>query len=93
MNRGVKAYTLLAQAPPGEKQKGRPHEPKSVGVFVLLVRLENVETDLVITVNVPCGVDDGEENGEEELMGQGRSILERVVRTLEVRDWGLFGAE
>lgn len=89
--RDVKAYSLTAKAPPGEKQKGRAHEPEYVGMLILLVRLEIVETDLVVTINVPCGVD-GAGDGER-LVEMGREIRERVVRTLDVREWGLFGGE
>lgn len=59
--------------------------------MVLLVRLENVETDLVITVNVPCGVD-GEDQGAK-LLEAGKKIREKVAGSLEIRDWGLFGGE
>ncbi|CZT15364.1 related to human MOG1 protein [Ramularia collo-cygni] len=91
---GVKAFTLSARAPPGEKMRGRAHEPREVGILVLLVRLEGVGTDLVVTVNVPVGIVDdsqGQQSGDDgRLMEEGKEVLERVRRSLEVKDWGLF---
>lgn len=99
----LKALTLLATCPPGEKMRGRASEPDAVGVCLLLVRLEGKwETDLLCTVNVPCvsgdeGGDGKEDDGEdgkmkiERLLLVGCQIREKVMATLEIRDWGLFG--
>ncbi|KAK5135051.1 hypothetical protein LTR08_005711 [Meristemomyces frigidus] len=95
---GTPAYTLLATTPPGAKQRGRAHEPEFVGVILMLVRLEAQKTDLIVAINVPhvegsydeSGVDfEGGELGV--LMGKAGGMRDEVVRTLEVRDWGLFG--
>lgn len=99
----LKALTLVATCPPGEKMRGRANEPDAVGVCLLLVRLEGKwETDLLCTVNVPCvsgdeGGDVKEDDGEdgkmkiERLLLVGCQIREKVMATLEIRDWGLFG--
>lgn len=58
----------------------------------LLVRMKNYATDLCVRINVPMkeiAQDDGEVAAE---VGFARELLERVVATLEVRDFGLFGA-
>ncbi|KAI5361263.1 putative ran-interacting Mog1 protein [Septoria linicola] len=46
-------FSLLASAPTGEKMRGRPNEPDFVAIVLILVRLENVGTDLVVSVNLP----------------------------------------
>ena len=51
---GTKCLSLVARVPAGEKMRGRANEPKGgVVVFVVLVRLEKVETDFVVSVNLP----------------------------------------
>lgn len=63
---------------------------------MLLVRLERLTTDLVITVNVPCGIVDDHVEGrgsDETLLQEGKEILERVRASLGVVEWGLFGEE
>lgn len=58
-------------------------------MWVLLVRLEEVETDLVVSINVPCGIDD--DGSVQDKQGLGREVRERVEASLEIKDWGLFG--
>ncbi|KIW11206.1 hypothetical protein PV08_10506 [Exophiala spinifera] len=58
----------------------------------LLVRMKNYATDLCVRINVPMkeiALDEGEVEAE---VVFARELLERVVATLEVRDFGLFGA-
>lgn len=89
---------MLATSPPGEKQRGRAHEPEFVGVLLLVVRLEAQTTDIVIAVNVPHvkgeyakeGVDlEGGKAGA--LLEAGEALREKVRETFRVKDWGLFG--
>ena len=67
-------------------------------LFVLLVRLERVETDLVITVNVPYRgrefkglVLEIRASDMDKKLSRGLEILEAIGSSLEIRDWGLFG--
>jgi len=57
-------------------------------IFMAVVRLENVGTDLVITTNVPAG---GAE--EARMVEEGAEVFKRAVESLKVLDWGLFGDE
>lgn len=59
--------------------KGRNGE--WTAVVMTVVRLLEVETDLVITVNVP----------EEEGAGDAKLVRDEVIKSLQVVDWGLFG--
>jgi len=88
----------MATAPPGEKQRGRANEAEFVAILLTLVRLRERKTDLLIAVNVPHVVAQGYVR-EEVALGEGKlgplleraeRVRERVVRSLEVRDWELF---
>lgn len=94
---GIKVFCLLAISPPGEKMRGRANEPEFVGVLVSLVRLEAKGTDFVVSVNVPHlpgeyqkeDVDVG--NGKlGRLLEVGEVVRQRILGSLEVKDWGLF---
>lgn len=59
----------------------------------LLIRLKEYDTDLCVRVNVPLkeiARDDGQIAAE---VAFARDVLARVVATLEVRDFGLFGLD
>ncbi|KAF2170572.1 hypothetical protein M409DRAFT_19390 [Zasmidium cellare ATCC 36951] len=97
---GVKAFTMFATSPPGEKQRGRAHEADFVGILLLVVRLEGKGTDLVVAVNVPhVEGEGGYVRGSVDLEGakmgrlleEGEGVRERVRESLRVVDWGLFG--
>lgn len=97
---GTPALTLIATSPPGEKMRGRANEPSFVDLVVVLVRLERQRTDLVVTVNVPHvlgtyaeGEVDRERGKDGPLLQRALEIRERVLGSLEVREWGLFGEE
>ncbi|KAK5685641.1 hypothetical protein LTR17_027050 [Elasticomyces elasticus] len=96
----IPAYTLLATTPPGARQRGRAHEPDFVGVLLLLVRLVEQKTDLLVAVNVPHipgHYDPGEVDLERRMTGGllriGGEIREKVLESLEIRDWELFVQE
>lgn len=52
-------------------------------VWMTVMRLETVGTDLVVSVNVP----------EEEGLDDGTAVRNEVVGSLRVVDWGLFVQE
>lgn len=62
----------------------------STKVYQLVVRLEKFETDLCLRVNVPQKELTSEEqkNNEE---GEASLILEKVIETLDIKDFELFG--
>ncbi|KAK0271234.1 hypothetical protein LTR91_019320 [Friedmanniomyces endolithicus] len=100
MGNTASAFTLLATAPPGAKHRSRAHEPEFVGIALLLVRLAEQKTDILVSVNVPhvAGEYEPGEVGLEErrlgrLLENGVQIREKVMESLEVRDWGLFVQE
>lgn len=93
-------YNLLATSPPGAKQQGRANEPEFVAIMLTLIRLAAQETDILVTVNVPHvkgqfeeGSVDLEHGKMGPLLEQAAKWRQRVLETLEVKEWGLFGGE
>ncbi|KAK4889530.1 hypothetical protein LTR27_011705 [Elasticomyces elasticus] len=96
----IPAYTLLATTPPGARQRGRAHEPDFVGVLLLLIRLVEQKTDVLVAVNVPhipghyiAGQVDLRRRMTGDLLRVGGEIREKIVESLEIRDWELFVQE
>jgi hypothetical protein len=66
----------------------RKHESRSpVRVHLVVVRLESVGTDFVVSISSPV-VGDATLEGDE-----GRDAMQKAIHALTVVDWGLFGAE
>ncbi|QIX00574.1 hypothetical protein AMS68_006091 [Peltaster fructicola] len=94
---GTSAYTLLAIAPPDEKQRGRANEPDFVAIYLTMLRLPEQKTDLLVAVNVPyiAGQYDpatiNQEAGQLGSLGQNAlSIRDTILQTLNIKDWSLF---
>ncbi|KAK0936728.1 hypothetical protein LTR29_011681 [Friedmanniomyces endolithicus] len=100
MGNTASAFTLLATSPPSAQHRDRAHEPDFVGIALLLVRLAEQKTDVLVSVNVPHVAGEYEE-GEMDLekgrlgrlLEKGVQIRENVMESLEVRDWRLFVQE
>ncbi|KAL9043041.1 MAG: hypothetical protein Q9180_000163 [Flavoplaca navasiana] len=95
-------YTLLATTTPPPATNGNIHAktPSFTAVLLTMIRLEAQSTDIVVTVNIPHipghqEPSNGEVSFEERKFGSlvedGIKIRDEVWRSLEVRDWGLFG--
>ncbi|KAK5114278.1 hypothetical protein LTR62_002529 [Meristemomyces frigidus] len=97
---GTPVHTLVATAPAGEKMRGRTNEPDFVDLLLVVVRLEQQKTDLVVTINVPHVPGSYDPGSVDREGGKRGPLLERawvmrtkVLESLEVRDWNLFGEE
>ncbi|KAL8873799.1 MAG: hypothetical protein Q9174_000785 [Haloplaca sp. 1 TL-2023] len=99
-------YTLLATTTPPPVQTGqaaRPLTPDFTTVLLTLVRLVEKSTDLMVTINIPQipghqepspGKQVNFEEGQYgSLVDEGMRIMEEVRKSLEVKDWSLFGEE
>ncbi|KAI4187580.1 MAG: hypothetical protein L6R41_002725 [Letrouitia leprolyta] len=96
-------YTLLATTTPPPATDGnvqRPLTPAFTAIILTLIRLVPQSTDIVVTINIPHipghqESSDGAANFEEgnfgTLVDEGVRIRDEVWRTLQVKDWGLFG--
>ena len=104
----VPILSLLAKTTPpaqGEGGLAAPNAPTHAAILMALVRLEKQTTDMVVSLNVPHvpgSVEAAAEEGGEEVdfesgkygsaVEEGREALSEVLRTLKVKDWGLFGS-
>ena len=97
--------SLLATATPPPFQEGQRVDPKAptyVVILFALVRLEKQATDMEITLNIP-NIPDHQDLAKEgeaidfasgkygEAVSEGMMVFEKVLKSLEVKDWGLFG--
>jgi len=79
------------------RQEGAGRE-NAVAVALAAVRLPCVGSDLLVTVNAPARIAGGSASAEHAGAGDkagadqaAQDILGRVLRSLSVHDWGLFG--
>lgn len=68
-----------------------------IGVLLVLIRLEKQKTDLIVFVNVPHvkgEYDPGEVDlGAQKLsplLVEAQTIKQKVLESIEIKDWGLF---
>ena len=60
-------------------------------IILLLVRLETQQTDFCVAVNVPWKELQGEGAGLQEEEALADAVVENLVKSLEIKDFGLFG--
>lgn len=93
------AYTLIAtQTPNTSHSSDQNSAPDFTALTMTLLRLEEQDTDILITINVPHirGEYDAEEVDLElgkqgKLIGDAVEIAARIWETFVIKDWGLFG--
>lgn len=81
---------------PLEWQTNPAQKEQLVGVLQLLVRLKEYEVDLCVRINVPLkeyGSGDATDDAAREETRVAREVLGRVVSSLDVKDFGLFGGD
>jgi hypothetical protein len=65
-----------------------------VSIHLLLLRLKDHGTDILITVNVPHYAGEyakaDSEGQKTQLMLQGDELAKTILDSFEVKDWGLF---
>lgn len=89
----AKAYTILATHRSRQESQSQGH----AGILLILVRLKEQKTDLIVTINLPQ-IATQEELREIDLpVGVWGKQLDaalvyqtRVLETLDIRDWNLF---
>ncbi|KAK8218123.1 hypothetical protein IWZ01DRAFT_531880 [Phyllosticta capitalensis] len=91
------AYTLVATQHPAPDPSSRRPQPDFTAIVLILVRLAQQKTDIVITVNVPHVP--GEYVKEDvdfsrakqgPLMDAAAAIKQQILQTFEIKDWNLF---
>jgi hypothetical protein len=90
-NKPALALTFI-QTPAPPERPGRK-TPEYVYIHLLLLRLEEQGTDVLVSVNIPHYKGEYEEAGQGEetrLMRESKAVRQRVLETFEVVEWGLF---
>lgn len=89
-NTSVQTITFI-QTP---TQRTHRKEPDFVSIHLILLRIKQHTTDIVMTVNVPHYHGEYEpavtQEEKTELMKEGDRVAQRILETFEVKDWGLF---
>ena len=92
---GILAPEVDESAPsnfPIEWQQNPPMKEVLTQVLQLVIRMEKFETDLCLRVDLPMKEMLNPENADKEALFV-KEMMERVVASLEVKDFGLFGVE
>lgn len=91
-NQPVLSLTFI-QTPPPPERPGRKL-PEFVYIHLLLLRLKEQGTDIMVTINIPHYPGEygkAEKEGEKtKLMRDSELVKERVLQTFKIQDWGLF---
>ncbi|KAI6779456.1 ran guanine nucleotide release factor-like protein [Emericellopsis cladophorae] len=92
------AYTLIATQQPQAASRDRAAAPDFTAIVMTLLRLEEKETDILMTINVPhIKGEYDEDDVDMELGKQGKLIGDavemsaRIWESFKIKDWGLFG--
>ncbi|KAF7563765.1 hypothetical protein G7046_g351 [Stylonectria norvegica] len=95
---GTPAYTLISTQTPRVSQRDQTSAPDFTAIIMTILRLEKVNTDILITINVPHIKGEYDEDEVDlELGKQGKLIGDaveysaRIWATFKIKDWGLFG--
>lgn len=91
-------HSFLVKPPPAKSETDRA----KLYMYVILVRLEKVGTDVLVTMNVP--VESGDVTAEKfqedvalvlslslSVLAQAYTAVKETALSLDVRDWNLFG--
>jgi hypothetical protein len=79
--------------------KGRQGEEASnaVQVLIAIIRLPSVSSDLLVTLNTPVYISSASAaaaqagSGEKQQHLEAPQLMQQVLRSLRILDWGLFG--
>ncbi|KAF1844030.1 Mog1p/PsbP-like protein [Cucurbitaria berberidis CBS 394.84] len=82
------------QTPPTPNPNPRRKTPEFTYIHLLLLRLKEQATDLMITINIPHYAGEyqkaAEEGGQTQLMKDSAALKEKVLESFEIKEWGLF---
>jgi hypothetical protein len=95
VHRNNPAYALtFIQTPPTPNPNPRRKAPEFTYIHLLLLRLKEQGTDVLISINIPHYPGEYEKASSEgeqtRLMKDSAVVKDKVLETFEVKDWGLF---
>lgn len=99
---GISAFLILSSNYPkaflyGQQEVTKFNEEAGnlVDIFLCLVRLENVTTDLVVTLSSGVSIHPHSSSAPQthhtESIEQKKALFKHILSTLAVHDWTLFG--
>jgi hypothetical protein len=97
----------FVQIPPTPAPSSSQKTPQFVYIHLLLLRLKNAGTDLLITVNIPHYENEYEpmpQSGapaysgqsyatETYLMRDSEAVKQKIIESFDIHDWSLFNGE
>jgi len=92
-NKPALALTFIQTPQPLPSHQAHRKQPEFVYIHLLLLRLKEQGTDIMVTINIPHykGEYEAAKEGEEtRLMRESWAVRERVLGSLRVVEWGLF---
>ena len=96
----VPCYYMFASQHPRGAQQLPPRAPNFTGIVLILVRLVDKKTDVLILINVPhiegeYSKDDIDLPAQKigPLLEKAESFKRKILETFEVKDWNLFVEE
>jgi hypothetical protein len=88
-------YTLRFIQTPAADPAPRKKTPEFVYMHLMLLRLKEQDTDIIVTVNIPHYAGEYEKPKEGEgdvtqLMKDSEAVKSRILESFNIKDWGLF---
>ncbi|KAF2851261.1 Mog1p/PsbP-like protein [Plenodomus tracheiphilus IPT5] len=92
-NKPIQSLTFI-QTPPTPNPNPRRKVPEFTYIHLLLLRLKEQGTDIMVTLNIPHYAGEYEkaagEDGQTQLMKDSKVAREKVLESFEIKEWGLF---
>lgn len=85
----ARAYTAFTLEGTQQVAKFRDTEPNTLHLGLLVVRLPEMVTDVVVVVNTPLTAVGSSAGCQPQTAASTRELLQRAVETIEVVNWGL----
>ncbi|RHZ57324.1 hypothetical protein Glove_390g18 [Diversispora epigaea] len=89
----ISKYLLSGQQTISKFNESDPNSRNLVNIFMALFRLPNIETDIVITYNIPILIgitSSSKQIAQEGNLHEGMEVFKRILVNFEIKNWELF---
>jgi hypothetical protein len=75
------------------KFKESVDKANTVQIYLAVLRLRRVGTDVLVSFNVPLQFGAGSSSAGRSIMAseENRAVIEGMLKSMQIKDWGLFG--
>jgi len=75
------------------KFKESSDKANTIQIYLAVLRLRRVETDLLVSFNVPVAFGAGSSSAGRSILAseENRAVVEGLLKSIQIKDWGLFG--